>query len=340
MTPLLAAAPLILAAVLVTAAIGKLRRPEGAGAWAELGVPRALRRQWLITLHPWAEIALAAALLVFGGPLGALAALTALLLFSAYLALVVRARRADAGAACSCFGAREPITAATIVRDAWYLLLAVVALACSWATPLLGGPLAALDGDWPWALALAAAAATVWFSMRRPPAQPVPAAGVPVVGRETNALTTAESEDGGDYLRRRTPAVPVQLADGSTVNLRELASRGPILLLAVTEGCLACDAVIAAVPDWRALLPELSLRLLLWPAPSQSTLTETAEPQSLHDPYQYVRGSIDDWATPAAVLIGADGYLAGGPVSGADEIESFVGDIYESLHGERPPRDA
>ena len=340
MTPLLVAAPLILAAVLVTAAIGKLRHPEDADAWAELGVPPMLRQRWLIGLHPWAEIALAAALLVLGGPLGALAAAAAVLLFSAYLALVVRARLADSGAACSCFGAREPITAGTVMRNAWYVLLAVATAGSSWTTPLLGGPLAALDGEWPWVLALAAAAVTVWLSMRRASAQPSPPAGVPIVGRETSSTDSSAAPDEGDYVRRRTPAVPVQLADGRTVNLRELAARGPILLLAVTEGCLACDAVIRGVAGWRVLLPELSIRLLLWPAPSQSTLTERDEPQSLHDPYQYVRGSIDDWATPAAVPIGADGYLAGGPVSGADDIESFIGDIYESLHGERPPREA
>jgi hypothetical protein len=37
------------------------------------------------------------------------------------------------------------------------------------------------------------------------------------------------------------------------------------------------------------------------------------------------------------VLLGADGLLAGGPETGRDSIASFVSDIYESLHGERPP---
>jgi hypothetical protein len=40
--------------------------------------------------------------------------------------------------------------------------------------------------------------------------------------------------------------------------------------------------------------------------------------------------------TPSAVLLGMDGLLAGGPVVGHPDIETFVADIYESLHGVRP----
>ena len=50
-----------------------------------------------------------------------------------------------------------------------------------------------------------------------------------------------------------------------------------------------------------------------------------------------MRASIGDWGTPAAVLLGVDGLLAGGPEQGEPAVTSFVGDIYESLHGERPP---
>jgi hypothetical protein len=36
------------------------------------------------------------------------------------------------------------------------------------------------------------------------------------------------------------------------------------------------------------------------------------------------------------VLLGIDGMLAGGPESGSDAVDAFVGDVYESLHGTRP----
>ena len=53
---------------------------------------------------------------------------------------------------------------------------------------------------------------------------------------------------------------------------------------------------------------------------------------SLHDPDGYARQSLDATATPAAVLLGADGLLAGGPVVGSEQIEGFVTDVLEVLH--------
>ena len=131
------------------------------------------------------------------------------------------------------------------------------------------------------------------------------------------------------------------LADGTTQNLRNIASTKALLLLAVSPTCMSCQPVIGQVETYRRLMPELDVRLLLSTTPEESPLLEHDEPQSLHDPEGYVRGSIADWATPTAVLLGADGLLAGGPVTGAEEIDVFFDDIYESLHGERPaPRAA
>lgn len=329
-----AAPPLILAGVLCVSGIAKLRHPESAEDWADLGVPAGLRREWLVRLHPWGELLLALALALLGGVLGMLAAVVAVLLFGAYLLLVQRRRAQAPDASCACFGARRPITGVTILRNAWFLALAVVSAGVIWTLPLLGGAAAALAGDWGWALALAAAAVTTGLILWQPAAAAEGRidAGIPTVG----ATARVGDQDAGEYIRTRTPAVPVQLADGRTVNLRDLAARGPMLLLAVKEGCGACSRVIEAVPRWRELLPEIAVRFLLWPAPGSSSLTEFDEPQSLHDPHMYVQGSIADWSTPAAVLIGADGYLAGGPVSGYDEVSAFIGDIYEVLHGERP----
>ena len=139
-----------------------------------------------------------------------------------------------------------------------------------------------------------------------------------------------------DYIRARTPAVPVTLADGQVVNLRTLAARKPILLLAVSPTCGACDAVLGRLPEWRPLLPEVDLRILTSFVPGHPKTTILSEPQSLHDPENLIRDSIQDWKTPSAVLLGADGMLAGGPVTGVEAIEQFVAEVYESLHGVRP----
>jgi hypothetical protein len=150
---------------------------------------------------------------------------------------------------------------------------------------------------------------------------------------------SAVNDDELDYIRTRTPAVPVTLANGTIVNLRALAARKPILLLAVSSMCEPCESVVAKRAEWRELLPEVDIRLLLAEPASWSPWTERDEPQSLHDVEDYVAGSIGEWGTPTAVLLGADGMLAGGPITGDLGVERFVGDIYESLHGERPRRE-
>jgi len=311
---------LIVAVVLLTSGIAKLRTPDDEAGWAELGVPAALRRPWLMRLHPITEIVLAAGLLLLGGVLGILAAVVATLVFLVYLVMVWRAKRRTPDATCACFGARKPITGRTLLRNGWLVLLALAAVFGLSVAPPLGGVLA-IPNAWPWVLALAAVAVT-YVLIDQPDA----------VGE----AAPASDDDLEDYVRTRTPAVPVTLGDGSGVNLRTLSARQPLLLLAVSETCGACTPVIESAPRWRELLPEVSVRLLVRAAPAESTLTSAQEPQTLHDPDDYVRSSIADWPTPTAVLLGIDGLLAGGPVTGEPAIEEFVGDVYESLHGIRP----
>ena len=47
-----------MAVMLIVSGIAKLRRPDDLTGWAEMGVPKALRKQWLLVLHPWGEMAL------------------------------------------------------------------------------------------------------------------------------------------------------------------------------------------------------------------------------------------------------------------------------------------
>lgn len=332
---------LILAAVLIASAIAKLRHPDDLHGWTQMGVPRLLRRRWLLRFHPWGEMLLGLALVVLGGVLGLLAALAGVALMAAYTWLVWRtwnANRKAAGggddaeaASCACFGQQRPVTALTLVRNVWLLTVAIAAASGTWSNPLLGGPLASATAEevWVWIVGLAAAAVTalliVW-----PDGSPVPAAPRPSGSR------TASDGDLLDYIRTRTPAVPVTQADGTVVNLRTLASERPILLLAVSEICGACMSVIERIPEWREFLPEVDIRILSTLLPEASRLTEREEPQSLHDPNEYVSGSIEDWRTPTAVLFGIDGMLAGGPVTGTDDVMAFVSEVHDNLHGEPP----
>ncbi len=329
--------PLILAAVFLWSGIAKLRHPDTLRSWADLGVPAQLRQTWLLRLHPWAEMVLALAYALLGGMLGFLAATAGIVLLATYLVLVLQALQKLPDAACACFGTTQPVTRITVVRNAWLVLIAVAALAMSWMNPTFGGPVAAVEAqEWVWVVSSGAVAVTVlliaWPTL--PQSGELTAQDLVPSAPAMNA-TDADGEL--DYIRTRTPAVPVTLADGTLVNLRQLASKRPILLLAVTPTCGPCIPVIENVSEWRRTLPEVDIRLLLQYEPHDGQLAEMSEPQSLHDPRGYVSASIADWKTPTAVLLGADGLLAGGPVTGFDSISEFIGDVYESLHGERPP---
>ncbi len=324
--------PLILGLVLVASGLLKIKHPDDPAGWEQLGVPRLLRRPTLVRLHPWAEVVLGLVLITLGGWVGMLAALGAVSLMAAYTALILRALRRPEPSSCACFGAASAVTRVTLVRNLWLLLLAVLAVAVALPTSA-PGPLVSLFGAGgdavAWTAMAAAAALTVWLLVRdgASPASPrAETADAP------GAL--AEEDEALDYLRTRTPAVPLTLADGSTATLRDLSTARAVLLFAVSETCGSCAPVIERIPAWREELPELDVRVLLSSEPGVSALTSSQEPQSLHDPQQYVRHSLGYWATPSAVLLGADGMLAGGPVVGPEAIIEFVGDIEEQLHAD------
>lgn len=328
------ALPLVLAAVLIASAAAKLRTPDDLSGWADLGVPRALRREWLVRVHPWAEGALGVVVAVLGGWLGVLAALAAVALMAAYTVLIARVASRSTAASCACFGTRKRVNGVTVARNAWLTALAVGAAAVIWATPLFGGALVAGLPELGWLIALAVGAVTtafiLWPETRHDEAVAVPAeADVPVV---------SAAEDDLEYIRSRTPAVPVTLADGTSSTLRALTQTRPVLLLAVSSVCGACETVLERRETYRRLMPEVDVRLVLT-EPTTSRWAELEEPQSLHDDADYVGESLGYRGTPSAVLLGADGLLAGGPVTGDRAVDRFFDDIYESLHGERPVRD-
>ncbi|WP_330476611.1 MauE/DoxX family redox-associated membrane protein [Terrabacter sp. C0L_2] len=312
-TDALVLAPVVLAVVLVVSAVGKLRAPSAsAEAFRDLRVPAALSGSLVVQALPWVEIALALGLVALGGLPGAAAAVATLVLFAAYLVLVVRALGFDEDVECACFGEFAPgrISRRTVVRNAWLVALAAVGVAAqspSVLTRIADGLL-----PWWWLAGAVAAAITTWL----------------VVGGSSAAVPTVEptayADEEGDYVRYRTPALPIMLGDGSTSTLRALSAERPQLLLYVSDWCSSCHDVVEAVPRWRELLGPVDVRLVLADAPSETALTSADEPQSLHDTERLLNESFGMRRTPSAILLGADGLLAGGPVVGHDDVLEFV----------------
>ena len=314
-------APFLIAAVLVWSAVGKLRDPGVAAAgFAALRVPSALSRPWVVRSHPYVELALAVLLVLGPGWLGTLGAVGSLALMLVYLVLVVRAVRAGEDVDCACFGSWGPgrVTRGTVWRNAWLVLLAALSVWAASDGQSLVSRVADADGGW-WVLALSGALLTAGLVL------------LPETGRSAAAPDHEPVGDADDYVRMRTPAVPVTLGDGSTCTLRELAATRAQLLLFVSKGCGSCTDVIAAAPQWRERVPQIDVRLVVRAAPESSGLTSTDEPQTVHDVNSWASDSFGTRGTPSAVLLGVDGHLAGGPVAGSEAVAELVADIEQQL---------
>ncbi len=70
-------------------------------------------------------------------------------------------------------------------------------------------------------------------------------------------------------------------------------------------------------------MPQVDIRLVLRSGAAFSSLSSTAEPQTVHDVNGWVGTPSGPVALPSAVLLGLDGHLAGGPVQGRDAVPAF-----------------
>ena len=315
---------LTLAAVLSTSGVAKLRdRMATRDAFDALRVPDVVPRDAAAASLPWVELALAALLLVTPAPLLAPVALAVLVLMLAYTALIARALGFDEPVTCSCFGSlgRHDVDRTTLARN---LLLTVLAAAISWFASAGGSvPAAVADldsGEW-WALLAAAAVAAV---------------AVLVVG----APSTSGAVPNGellDYERQAIPYGVLALPDGRTSSLVELASTQARLLVVLSPGCGPCVRTAAHLDDWAArLAPAVGLLAVYPDVASAAAAPQHASELSVSEPELNVR-RVFSAGTPSAVLLGADGYLAGGPVAGEDAVAEFVEDVLSVLADEPSP---
>ena len=320
--------PLLLSCVLALSGVAKLRDPRSsAAAFDALEVPRLLSGSAVRRGHPWLEFVLAVALLTLPGGWQLAAAGAVLALLVVYLWLVIRALSFTDPVDCACFGAMgsDRVTRWTVLRNAWLVLLGVIAVPVATSDASVLNRLVELGSEAWWLAAVAAGMVTIALVMARPGQSAHP----------SEHVTPSSYGDQEEYLRRPTPHLPVSLADGTTVSVRALAERRPQLLVHVSELCGSCSATVAAVPRWREVLPEVDIRLLLRSGADSSPWASASEPQTIHDPAGYAAVTMDMPRTPSAVLLGVDGLLAGGPVTGPDAIQAFVEEITHELEAAR-----
>lgn len=358
----LLAAPLILAVVLALGGVGKLGEStaEGIAALRELHVPEVLVRGWIARLHPWAEIAVAIGLLALPTPARWIASLAALGLTAAYTLLVAAALRRQEAVRCNCFGrSTEVVRRSTLVRNLLLLgagVLAAIDCAAAGQAPLARVWSGGLDRI-AWVAALAGAAVLAWLIGRssagavgryagRGPNDVTPLTGGGGHGHGAHVNEGHDHDghdhDSGDHSRaadERDPIPDVELidAEGNRVSARDLVARRAAVLFFLEPECGSCTQFLFRLDSWRAVLPELAINPARMLAPDIRLEAAQGEPFPAQ-PGGYWIEQQDAHAfgarfTPTAILLGADGLIAGGPETGGLAVRAFLGEILQHLAG-------
>ena len=320
-------APLIvvltLASVLLTSGIAKLRDPVATrDAFDALRIPPAVPHDPSAKALPWVEIVLA--VLLVATPAGWMTpvAVAVLLLMLSYTWIVARALGFDEPVTCSCFGnlGRHDIDRTTLGRN---VLLSALGTVIVWFAADGGSAANAfgvLDaGGW-WTLLAATAAAAV---------------AVLVVGGPSTRASASDDTELLDYERQPIPYGVVTGRDGTSSTLVELAATQARLLVMLNPGCGPCVRTAVKLDDWAGqLAPAVGVVALYPDQASADAAGEHAAELGMTEPERNVRRLFATAGTPAAVLLGADGSLAGGPVVGEDKVEDFVADVLSALSEE------
>ena len=121
------------------------------------------------------------------------------------------------------------------------------------------------------------------------------------------------------------------LADDRTATLAELARTQARLVVILNPGCGPCIRIGDKLDEWAArLAPAVGILAVYPDEPSARGATNHAPELAAWEPDYNVR-RVFAAGTPTAVLLGADGLLAGGPVAGEDEVEALVDDVLAEL---------
>ena len=329
----LLSAPILLSITLLISGLAKLGAREGTqDAMRSLRLPLPTMHASVASVLPVTEIVLALAIWIPAPPLQVLLTGLVAALMLTYLVIIARALTFEEQVHCSCFGtlASPTVSRTTLVRNVLLSvlgLLAVVAAASGAMTTLLvQAPMGLIGLGIALLIAIALTAATIGGSVAETDADaataPAPAAADP------------DEDELLDYERSPIPAAVLQQPDGRLITLTQLTAQRAALLVFVTEGCGPCERVLDHAEEWIGELEQtLQVRFVFSRPLDQlrERTTDRVEGHALHDLQFTARTALGGTSAPSAVLLGADGQLAGGPVNGGSAVIEFVQEIREQL---------
>ena len=298
-----------------------------------LRLPRFLHKTWIPKALLIGEIALAALLLA--SPSGVMAvgvATAALVLFVIYLVIIARAMTFTPRPNCGCFGriGDQTVRARTVWRNGLFVAAALIWLVATLNGASVPGLLSRLTpSGWAWFVGALFAAVATWF----------------VVGGGTNPLgephrpqpmepvvaPVDEFDPELDYIRVPIPAAVLLDPAGEPALLTDLTQTKAVLLVMANCYCGPTYAAWDILKQARPKMPQIDTHMVFSNVRPSKEVNGQPAPTALFDPGALAWKALEVTGSPAAVLLGADGLLAGGPVSGIEEIEEFVREIQEAL---------
>lgn len=336
--------PVLVACVLIASGALKLpQRSRTLQSFAAFGVPAALRKPWTAVALPVGEIILGAALLLLSGTAYLVAAALSTLLMAAYLTVVARSVAKRQAVDCNCFGAlsTEPVSQITIWRNAGLTLAALLSLFLPWMW--LGVPiqLALFSiSDWMWLLAVAVVAVIgIVANLAKTSATPVTSTGNGASGQDFELV-----EQGPDLISDPSARdmIPHNLelvsGDGSPellYNLVVVPQKTTILIFA-RVGCGSCGPVLSQIGDWSRRMGD-DAQIIVATSSSRASVKKTY-PSALPSTYfgaKAVTEFFEAEATPAALLLAADGTIASAPEYGSEIITERVEQLLASFDAQR-----
>ena len=321
-----------LAAVFVVSAVAKLRdRPGSREAVVAFGVPGALVGTIAAGL-PISELA-CAVLLVLPDPWAVVGAVASLVLLLAFTGAVIYQLARGNHPECHCFGSignDGGIGWGTVGRNGVLVLLAAVtvtgpARASLWSeiSNFTGTEVALF------VLGLLAAAAVTALSL----------AVLTLMRRYGDVLLRLEALEHATGLAQPVPATDFTLPDldGQRLNLTELVEEGrPVLLAFVSPTCHNCTDLLPDLAEWQGD-PEHPLAVVVLSDGSvdanREKLTDVGPLRVLRQPDHDIADAYGVQGTPAAVVIGADGRVAGPVAHAVDGVRNLHATMLQAMSG-------
>ncbi|MBB2958762.1 MauE/DoxX family redox-associated membrane protein [Pseudoclavibacter helvolus] len=344
MIPTFVIFPVLVACVLIASGALKLpQRSRTLQSFESFGVPAALRKPWTAVALPVGEIILGAALLLLSGSAYLVAAALSVLLMAAYLVAVARSVAKRQAVDCNCFGAlsTEPVSQITIWRNAGLTLAALLALVLPWMW--LGVPiqLALFSlSDWMWLLAVAVVAVIgIIANLVRTSAAPVTAASSDASGQDFELVEQGPDLISDPSARDQIPHnLELVSGDGSPELLYDLVvvPQKTTILIFARVGCGSCGPVLSQIGDWSRRLGD-DAQIIVATSSSRASVKKSY-PSALPHTYFGARAVTDFFdadATPAALLLAADGTIASAPEYGSEVITARVEQLVASFDAQR-----